>query len=118
MTKFWTGFAPVGRVIKRRKELQHDKCPKCLSTNETSIHVLQCPEQSSQTQWEISINKVEETLVALYTHPSIITVCKSRLLSWGDSMSFSFISFSLGEKNYHATNEQDTINWIVFKWET
>ena len=50
MTKFWTGFAPVGRVMKRRKEWQHDKCFRCLSTSETSMHVIQCPEKSSRTQ--------------------------------------------------------------------
>ena len=68
MTKFWTGFAPVGRVMKRRKEWQHDMCPRCLAPNETSMHVLQCREQSSRTQWETSIGKFEETLVELRTH--------------------------------------------------
>ena len=114
MTKFWTGFAPVGRVMKRRKEWQHDMCPRCFSTNETSMHVLQCPEQSSRTQWETSISKLEETLVELRTHPSIITVWKSRLLSWGDSRIFPFTAFSLGVKVYRATNEQDAINWKHF----
>ena len=111
MTKFWTAFAPVGRVMKRCNDWQHDKCSRCLSTNETSLYVLQCLEQSSRTQWETSLSQFEATLVALRTYPSIITVCKSRLLSWNDSMTFPFTSFSLGEKNYHATNKQDTINW-------
>jgi len=82
-----------------------------LEANETSMHVLQCPEQVSRTKWKTSISQFEETLVALRTNPSIITVWKSRLLSWGDSRIFPFIAFSLGEKVYLATNEQDAINW-------
>ena len=82
--------------------------------NETSIHVLQCPEQLSRTQWETNISKFEETLVELRSHPSIITVWKARLLSLGDSRRFPFTAFSIGKKVYRATNEQDYINWKPF----
>ena len=49
-TKLWTGFAPVRRVLKRRREWSHDLFPQCFKKNETCLHVLQCPADSARTQ--------------------------------------------------------------------
>ena len=61
--KLWTGFAPVGRVLKRRHKLYHHLCPRCLQNNETCLHVLQCPAEISRTHWELVINELEETII-------------------------------------------------------
>ena len=42
LVKHLTGFCAVGRVMKRRNEWTHDKCPLCLAPNETVTHVNYC----------------------------------------------------------------------------
>ena len=113
-TKLWTGFAPVGRVLKRRREWSHDLCPWCLKDNETCLHVLQCPADSARTQWEKAIEELEDTLVTQRTNPAIITVWKPRFLGWQDHKRFPFSQFSLGETTHRAIKEQDSINWRNF----
>ena len=113
-SKLWTGFAPVGRVLKRRHEWNHDMCPRCLQQNETCLHVLQCPADTSRTQWEVAINELEDTLIDLRTNPNIIRAWKSRLLGWQDHHKFPFRQFTLGRTVYSALHEQDAINWSNF----
>ena len=81
-TKPWTGFAPVGRVLKGRQKWTHDLCPRCLQNNETCLHDIPCPAETSRTQWELAINKLEKKLTDLRTNPQIIMAWKSRLLDW------------------------------------
>ena len=80
----YKGFCPGERVLKRRREWNHDLCPRCYNKNEICIHVLQCPVDSERTQRKKAIEELEDTLVTLQTHLSIITVWKSKLLGWQD----------------------------------
>ena len=112
--KLWTGFAPVGRVLKRRHEWNHDMCPRCLQNNESCLYVLQCPTETSRTHWEVAINELEETLIDLQTNPNIIRAWKSRLLGWQDHHKFPFRQFSLRVTVYSALHNQDAINWSNF----
>ena len=67
-----------------------------------SLHVLQCPIETSRTQWESAINELEEILIELRTNPQIIMAWKLRLLSWQDQQQFPFRLFTLGMKVYSA----------------
>ena len=60
-TKLWTDFAPVGRLLKRRRKWTHILRPPCLQQNKTCMHVLQCPAYSARTQQHISILIVPST---------------------------------------------------------
>ena len=62
-SKLLTGFAPVGRVLKRRQEWTHDLCPRCLQQNETCLYILQYPEDTSRIHWELAIDELEESLI-------------------------------------------------------
>ena len=42
LAKHLSGFSATGRVVKRRKEWEHDKCPLCDQSNEDAQHVLSC----------------------------------------------------------------------------
>ena len=55
----------MGRVLKRRQKWTRDLCPRYLQNNETCLHVLQCPVETSRTQWESAINELEEILIEL-----------------------------------------------------
>ena len=78
------GVCPGGRVLKRRRECNHDLCPRCFNKNEICIHVLQCLVNLERTQRKKAIEELEDTLVTLQTNLSIITVWKSKLLGWKD----------------------------------
>ena len=41
---------PRRKDLKRRQEWTHDLRPRCLQNNETYLHVLQCPAETSRTQ--------------------------------------------------------------------
>ena len=49
----------MGRVLKRRQKWIRDLCPRYLQNNETCLHVLQCPVETSRTQWESAINELQ-----------------------------------------------------------
>ena len=85
---------------KQQNEWSHGLCLRCLQENDIYIHVLQYPAEAARTDWEKIIEDLEDTLVNLRTHPNIITVCKSRLLSWNNLEPFLFHPFCLREKVY------------------
>ena len=92
--------------------------------NETWLHVLQCPAETSRPQWELALNELEEILIELRTNPQIIIAWKLRLFGWYDQQQFLFRPFTLDMKVYSALQEQDLINWTNFlmgrmskKWE-
>jgi hypothetical protein len=48
LVKHLTGFCAVGRVMKRRNDWTHDKCPLCLIPNETVSHITACRDPRAQ----------------------------------------------------------------------
>lgn len=79
LVKHLTGFCAVGRVMKRRKEWTHDKCPLCLAPNETVTHVTACRDPRARLQWTCSMDLLGVALAKAKTDPSIITVIQLRL---------------------------------------
>ena len=80
LTKFMLGVAPTGRVMKRRKEWDHDCCPVCLNPDETSLHVLGCSQ--SLPAFNAAVVLFADALRDVQTDPVIIEIMTSRLRSW------------------------------------
>ena len=82
LAKHLSGFSATGRVMKRRKEWEHDKCPLCNQPNEDSHHVISCPSVTARRTWAEALTIFETHLLKLHTHPNLRTIIISRLRSW------------------------------------
>jgi hypothetical protein len=124
LLKHLTGFCAVGRVMKRRKEWDHDLCPLCLLPNETAPHVLFCTDHRARNQWIQSITKLEIALAKARTDPAIIKCIGQRLLALRFNNARRYSPNRGTTEVRRALAEQDLIGWVPFlrgcisrKWE-
>jgi hypothetical protein len=75
----------------RRKEWEHDCCPRCETPNKDSDHILLCPAPSARQQWQLSLEALDLKLEEYRTHPDIRRVVMAKLRAWPhtDTLSFS-----------------------------
>jgi hypothetical protein len=60
LSKWITGFCGVGVMLKIYKYQSHSKCPRCLTDNETTTHVLCCQEPEAAALWNQSLLDLEQ----------------------------------------------------------
>ena len=82
LTKHMAGFSATGRVMKRRKEWDHDRCPRCDTPNEDRVHVIKCKHPTTVSLWKKSLENLQEEMEILKTDPEIIKVIITRLNEW------------------------------------
>ena len=115
LVKHLTGFCAVGRMMKIRQEWSHDLCPLCLQPDETTDHVVVCPDPRARLQWFGSIDKLGVTLKKLGTEPAIADLIRKRLLH---IRSTNVHRFTLPENTPKAVKlavaHQDLIGWAQF----
>ncbi|MGL4350944.1 MAG: hypothetical protein ACRCT2_10340, partial [Plesiomonas shigelloides] len=70
-SKFASGHISVGRMMKRWGFQTSDHCPCCGSENETTSHLLQCPDQRMRDTFTTGIQELENTLTRLTTEPTL-----------------------------------------------
>lgn len=110
VTKHCTKRCAVGRVMLRRKEWTHSKCPRCGQDNETTTHVLTCTFPDAKQLWEDSIANLGNWLKSIRTHPHIIDIVTSRLRQWHDGSDLSPFHTNVPGLA-EAVQEQDSIGW-------
>ena len=71
LAKHISGFSPTAKVMFRRKEWDHDKCPRCKCLGEDAHHIITCQGLKAQEGWDQVINEFEEELNKLDTDPNI-----------------------------------------------
>jgi len=57
-------------------------CSRCSYELETTTHILQCPQPSSQLQWDSDIHNFRLALKELETHPDILEDISSGINAW------------------------------------
>jgi len=68
--------------MKQTKKRESAACPRCGYELETTTHILQCPQQSSQLQWDSDICNLRSVLKELKTHPDIMEDISSSINAW------------------------------------
>jgi hypothetical protein len=107
-------FSATGRVMFRRKEWEHDRCPRCDAENEDSNHIFRCPAPSAHQQWKESLDSLEVKLEDLWTHPDISRIIMAKLRAWPHSDGLSFRGLGLDKTVLAAGAYQDQIGWTNF----
>ncbi len=68
--------------MKQTKKRASAACPRCSYKPETTTHILQCPQQSSQLRWDADIHNLRLVLKELKTHPDIMEDISSGIHAW------------------------------------
>ena len=90
LAKHLSGFSATGRVMKRRHEWEHDKCPLCDQSNKDAQHVLSRHNILARRTWEESLIAFQTHLEKINAHPNIVIIVLSRLHSWSSSTTEDF----------------------------
>ena len=62
LSKWHSGICGVRIHLKRWKEQDHSKCPRCQTQGETTQHVLRCQHPSATSLWHTGVEGIEEWL--------------------------------------------------------
>ena len=81
LSKHMAGFSATGRVMLRRDEWVHSKCPHCDQPNEDAVHVLTCSKARKKYLSLLDENLLPQ-LEEADTDPDITRVIMSRLRYW------------------------------------
>ena len=79
-TKHLAGFSATGRVMLRREEWEHSRCPCCDIDNEDAVHITSCPK--AREQWSHCLQEFEAKLTTLQTDPQIGHAILAHLRRW------------------------------------
>jgi len=80
--KFVTRFCATSSWMIYNKQWKMAECPCCGHPQETTAHILQCPNAGSQTMWDDSILQLQHTLLEANTNPSLIKDLSIGLDMW------------------------------------
>jgi len=60
MSKWVSHHIAVGRMMEFRKAREHNRCPCCGHSKETTVHVLQCPAAPCRIQWGQGLHSLDK----------------------------------------------------------
>lgn len=113
VSKFSSGHCAVGRMMKKRKEWTHDKCPLCFANDENNEHVLKCEDPRAIAHWEKLEEKLTKDLKTMQTAPAIRRTIMRKLYNWKRRRAVPFQATNeYGEQE--AALAQDKIGWTNF----
>jgi len=81
-TKFVTGFCATGCQMAYNKQQTMADCPRCGYLQETTSHILQCPQPEAQSLWDSAILQLREQLLKSNMEPGIIEDLSTGLDAW------------------------------------
>ena len=121
VTKHVSRFASVGKNMKRRGEWKNSKCPRCGGIDETTHHIVLCPNVEDTHSYEDAVLQFEEKQHKMETYPSIINTMTLTLFG-GENSKFKdnveedneYETDSLHNIVRAAAKEQDNIGWHNF----
>ena len=80
--KFASRHIGVGRMMKIRKEWGHSRCPLCGCNEETTQHVIQCPDARATKVWNSSMEDLNTWLKEQGTEPTLHKLIIRNLNQW------------------------------------
>ena len=110
VTKHSAGICGVGKWMKRWKQRESAKCPRCNHEEEDAQHVLQCRGVGVEQAWEIALESLEQRCIDLNTDPNIVEGLLQRLRQWRTGTTSSD-EFETTPDTQQAFDNQDGIGW-------
>ena len=110
VTKHSAGICGVGKWMKRWKQRESAKCPRCDHEEEDAQHVLKCRGEGVEQVWETALESLEQRCIDLNTDPDIVQGLLQRLRQWRTGTAIPD-EFETTPDTQQAFDNQDGIGW-------
>ena len=100
-------------MMLKRHHWNHSRCPLCGAEEETTKHVLRCPDIRAQKTWRISLGKLKIWMELQNTHPALQRHILKHLQAWHDQVQLQPRREAIG-RLAQALSTQDNIGWFNF----
>ena len=100
-------------MLEIYKHQKHSKCPRCLTDNETTSHVLRCPEASAQTTWQTEMDNLHTWIIEKKGSEEMAQAIIEYLNSWHHDSAISDIQV-YSSRLQDALQQQNQIGWQSF----
>ena len=113
ISKWISGFCGVGVMMKLWKFQAHSKCPRCQMENESTMHILKCPQPSAHSLWKEEMNNLDEWMKQNGAQPELRVCIVENLQSWHDGSPYPSTRY-LNPTLQTAIKKQDLLGWTAF----
>jgi len=87
ISKYITGFLPIGKNMERRSEWSQDYCPRCKICQENREHIIRCNEVTSVELFKDSLTQFATLLEKLQTPNQIRIRIITNIVAWRTGIS-------------------------------
>ena len=84
MSKWMSGFCATGKSMQRWNMREQGHCPFCKTENETTLHILVCPNAEPTTTWSNALIGFNKRLTNIDTSPLLRHHILEELKRWRD----------------------------------
>jgi hypothetical protein len=85
MSKWMTDFCGMGIMLVQYSYQKHSKCLYSQQSNESTAHIIQCPNPDAISLWEMEVHNLHKWMQDNYGEPSMINIIRDNLLGWRTS---------------------------------
>jgi len=113
--KWLSKTIPVGATLRKRKNGTDNRCPRCRCYDETTQHVLTCPDNEAKAHRNALLKALLSSIREMDTCPLLATAIESVLTKWlrrpqGFHLETCQFDPSLG----YCMSSQDNLGWYLF----
>ena len=109
LCKHISGHCAVGRVMVRRGSRMHAECPRCGAEDETTTHILRCPQAEALNIWNTHLEDLKTWLISRSTHPILTNTLIAGLRRWHANL--PPLSSNSSEWDKKCLLSQNRIGW-------
>ena len=113
LSKWQSGICGVGIHLKRWRDQDHSKCPRCQTEGETVHHVLTCPHENASYLWHTGIVDIESWMRRNNCIKGFDTAVGQRLREWRNQQPFQPI-VSTDSRVHQLIQAMDQVGWRHF----
>ena len=110
LSKWQSGICGVGIHLKRWKDQEHSKCPRCQTEGETVNHVIHCQHHNATHLWHTGVEDIEEWMRKNDCIPGLEKAVGQRLREWRNNKPLQLIRHQ-DERILNIIQAMDNIGW-------
>ena len=115
LRKWLSQTVPVGTTLRKRKSGTNNRCPRCNCYEETTLHVLTCPNREASTHRLALLTALFSTIRDIDTCPLLADALESILSRWlHRPRGFTIHACSIDTSVAACILSQDALGWYQF----
>ena len=115
LRKWLSQSVPVGATLRKRKCGTNNRRPRCNCYEETTLHVLICPNNEAQAHRTALLTALFSTLHDIDTCPLLTDAIEKILSRWlHRPRGFTFQACSIDDSLFAWATSQETLGWYQF----